>query len=150
MLLGTILERARAYTKAGELHGAKRSDKRAVQQTEYEKRIDGLDEEKQRLYERFVIGELDAVSYKSESAALDAQILQLVGASSALSTGQTNTQLKEFRELASSICSEETLTHQMVDLLIEKVQVYPGNRVAVKWKAAVAAFFGDNQQVRAR
>ena len=149
MLLGTIWERARAYTKVGELHGAKRSDKRAVQQSEYEKRIDGLGEEKRRLYERFVRGQLDAVGYKTESAALDAQVLQLVGASSALSTGQTNTQLKEFRELASSICSEETLTHQMVDLLIEKVQVYPGSRVAVKWKTAVAAFFEDSQQVRA-
>jgi len=107
-------------------------------QFEDDKRIADIAEERQRLYERFVLGELDGVAYKAESTALDVQAAQLVGPNSALSAervqfSKARAQHKELMELAGSIVSEKTLTHRLVDLLVKKVLAFPGGRVEVKW-----------------
>jgi hypothetical protein len=114
---------------------------KAEQQAEYERQIAKLIEEKYGLYERYVLRELNAEEYKTAKAGLDTEhsrlsrILNSVKAeSAALSAAKASAD--ELRSLADTALGASKLTRPLADLLIEKVYVYPGNRVEIAWKAA--------------
>jgi len=96
--------------------------------------------EKQVLYERFVRGEIDVDEYKSaknlNSTEIDrlSHILSTLTAEASKRTATlcTNKQLHEITERAFR---ENTLSCQLVDMLIDKVVVFPDGNVNVTWKA---------------
>jgi len=111
------------------------------QQSEYEKRITLLREEKRLLYEKLVLGALSADEYKAEKSTIDAELSHLnraydsLKAETAVMVG-TKSSDDEIRRLAESASGESKLSRAIVELLIDKVYVYPGNRVEIKWKVA--------------
>ena len=123
-------------------------DAQAAKRHEYERQIAELNDEKRNLYEQLVLWEIDAGSYKAAKATLDEQLARLEQVYSAISSeidrlSQGEIRHKQCRVLAQSALDEHTLTQRLVDLLIERVLIYPGKKIEVKWK--VAGFFEAGQ-----
>ena len=109
------------------------------QQAEYEKRLGGLQEEKRVLYERLIIGEIDATEYRAEKAVLDAEISRLAHAVDTLKSeadllSAAKASGDKLRRVAGAALSTDRLTRPFVDLLIDKVYVFPDSRVEIVWK----------------
>jgi len=114
------------------------------QQSEYEKRINLLREEKCQLYERYVLGTITAEAYKAEKSVIDTELNRLNQAyaslklETAVMVASKNSD-DEIRRIAESASGESKLNKALVELLIDKIYVYPGNRIEIMWK--VADFF---------
>lgn len=112
---------------------------KAEQQVRYERRLDKYHDEKRLLYERFILGEMDEAGYKIEKSLIDAETSKLNHALNTLKTEAAvllvaKTADDEVRKLAKDALGKNELSRQLVDLLIDKVCIYPGNRVEIKWK----------------
>jgi len=111
------------------------------QQAEYEKQINLLREEKCQLYERYVIGAVTAEAYKAEKSDIDTELNRVtqayisIKAETAVLVASKSSD-DEIRRLAESASCEGKLSKALVELLIEKVYVYPGNRIEIQWKFA--------------
>ena len=103
--------------------------------TEHEDIIENLQDEKQRLYESFISGEICLEEYKTKKSAVDAELLrarhmlETVRAQYAKRTPDVTAV-----DAAKKVLSESTLTQELVAMLIDKVLVYPDNRVEIVWK----------------
>lgn len=120
---------------------------RSAQQIEYERRIARCNDNKRALYERFVLRALDAERYKTLKAEVDAEMTRLERANAAVKEQVTqmlaNREAKiKAREIAGTASRESKLSRELVDLLIEKVLIYPGNEIEIVWK--VSDFVNQN------
>ena len=111
----------------------------AAERTEYEKQIDALEDSKQSLFEQYVMGEIDVETYKSEKAACDAAILKAKNAYAAIAAQANKKQEEQARqssrtEIAKAITDAESLTPELVNLLIEKIYVFPDKRIEIACK----------------
>ena len=111
----------------------------AAEPTEYEKLIEALEDSKQSLFEQFVMGEIDVETYKSEKAACDAAILKAKNAHAAIAVQAEKRQEEQARqssraEIAKAITNSDSLTPELVNLLIEKVYVFPDKRIEIAYK----------------
>jgi hypothetical protein len=137
MLFDVISKQAQVILNIGKLSDVGQINVRLTRQAEYSKQIVALDNHKRRLYERFILGELTIEGYKTEKAPLDAETQRLAQISAALSSElEKLAQDGRRKKLASQVCAENGLTPALVDLLIEKVLIFPGERVEVRWKTA--------------
>ena len=131
IILDMIRQRVSLNRDATENNSVSRSQP----EQEYERLISKCRKEKQMLYERFVKDEISAEGYKSEKTVLDAESDRLSQAYAALKkTAAARTSDKQLRELMEAAASENTLTIELVDLLIDRVRVYPDGRVDIQWK----------------
>ena len=78
-------------------------------------------------------------TYKSEKASYDAAILKAKNAHAAISAQAEKKQEEQARnssrtEIAKAITGAESLTPELVNLLIEKVYVFPDKRIEVAYK----------------
>ena len=94
---------------------------------------------KQSLFEQYVMGEIDVETYKSEKAACDADILKAKNAYAAIAAQAKKKQEEQARqssrtEIAKAITDAECLTPELVNLLIEKVYVFPDKRIEIAYK----------------
>ena len=111
----------------------------AAEPTEYKKQIEALEDSKQSLFEQYVMGEIDVETYKTEKAACDAAILKTKNAYAAISAQAKKKQEEQARqssrtEIAKAFTDVESLTPELVDLLIEKVYVFPDKRIEIAYK----------------
>jgi DNA invertase Pin-like site-specific DNA recombinase len=114
---------------------------KTAQQAEYGKSIEKCRDEKRSLYEKLILGELDAAGYMTKKAEIDAELGHLTrvvaglnAETSAMSAAKSAGD--DMRELAGTALGENKLTRPLVDLLIDKVYVYPDNRVEIMWRVA--------------
>ena len=111
----------------------------AAEPTEYKKQIEALEDSKQSLFEQYVMGEIDVETYKTEKAACDAAILKTKNAYAAIPAQAKKKQEEQARqssrtEIAKAFTDVESLTPELVDLLIEKVYVFPDKRIEIAYK----------------
>ena len=106
---------------------------------EYAVKIDACQEQKRELYELLITREIDADEYKRRKAAVDKE-LKLMQQTHAAILKQTeqesvDTELKATHtQLAQEITAAGRLTHELADVMIDRVYVLPGNRLDVVWK----------------
>ena len=111
----------------------------AAKCSEYEKQLEALKDEKQALFERYLLGQIELDTYKSEKAVYDAEILKVKNAYAAV-TAQAKLKREEQarqssrQEIVHSIVEADVLTSELTDLLIEKVYVFPDNRIEIVYK----------------
>ena len=110
-----------------------------AERSEYEKQIKALYDSKQALFEQYIMGELDMEAYKAQKAAYDATILKTKNAYAAVAAQAKQKQEEQDRqtnrqEVAKAITDAEGLTPELTDLLIEKVYVFPDNRIEIAYK----------------
>lgn len=109
------------------------------QQDLYSLQILDMKKQKTRLYERLILEAISLDEYKREKGAIDAQLTVLSNIFS--NTLQKNDELlrtKEEKEkrlvIAEKITTHKSLSKELVELLIHKVNVYPNSQVEIVWK----------------
>ncbi len=104
--------------------------------SECEEQISALQEEKMRLYERYVGGEIDAAQYSAEKSNLDAVLLKTKSAHAALTAEAKQAQEKHDEQVQrQSIIREvrdaDAITPALADELIDKVYVFPDSTIKI-------------------
>ena len=101
--------------------------------------MEALKDQKQALFERYLLGQIELDTYKSEKAVYDAEIRKVKNAYAAV-TAQSRLKREEQarqssrQEIVHSIAEADVLTSELTDLLIEKVYVFPDNRIEIVYK----------------
>ena len=107
-------------------------------QEEHEKKIQFFQNSKRELYEQFVLGELDAETYKARKAEIDVKLayernVSNVIAAQAKSEQDEQERLLQQKKIADELNAADTLTNSLVDLLIKRVYVFPDNRIELEY-----------------
>ena len=112
-------------------------DQRPVRQIECENNMDGLRNEKRQLYERFVIGDISREEYAARKSALDTELERLGHIYTAISDHNEKTAPdKTSIEAANAALRTNMLTQELVGLLIDRILIFPNNRIEIVWKIA--------------
>ena len=107
--------------------------------SEYEKQLEDLRDQKQALFERYLLGQIELDTYKSRKTDYDAEIRKVKNAYAAV-TAQAKLKREEQarqsnrQEIVHSIAEADALTSELTDLLIEKVYIFPDNRIGIVYK----------------
>ncbi len=134
VVLKSIRRQAKAVLKAG-LHAADVQAVCAPAAEEHMARIEGLKEGKRRLYEAMVSGGITADEYKAQKAAMDAELENAVRVHGAI-LGECKKNIPGADAIAAArqAMKGKKLTEALVDLLVENVLVWPGNKIEIVWK----------------
>lgn len=108
-------------------------------QDSFSLQIDEMKRLKLKLYERLMLKEITLDEYKNEKAVIDEKLTAVTNAFNSTSQSNENAlRTKEEKEkrllLAEKITAQKSLTKELADLLIEKVNVYPNNQIEILWK----------------
>jgi len=112
-----------------------------ARQAEYEQQISSLQDAKRRLYEQYLMREIGLDEYKSHKAECDAKLVQIKNTCAAVTAQakqaqeQREEQIKQ-KQIIREISQADGLTASLVDLLIEKVYVFPGKRIEIAYKVS--------------
>ena len=109
-----------------------------IQQAEHEDKLRAIQDSKRQLYERYALGEIDLETYRSQKAVYDAELVQAKNVHAAI-TAQTKqiqsdyeARLKQ-REIVQEVGSTDVLTQSLIDRLINRVYVFPGDRIEIEY-----------------
>ena len=113
-------------------------DLQTVQQAEHEDKLHSIQDSKRQLYEQYALGEIDLETYQERKAVYDAELVQAKNVHAAI-TAQTKqiqsdyeARLKQ-REIVQEVDSAGTLTQALIDRLINKVYIFPGDRIEIEY-----------------
>lgn len=106
-------------------------------QLECRNRLQTLQDEKQQLYESLVLGDIRPEEYKERKTDLDSDLARQRDVYEVIceqeeKTAPSAASIKAAREALKS----ETLTQELGDQLIDKVLVYPDNRIEIQWRVS--------------
>lgn len=113
----------------------------SAKQAGYGQQISEIQEEKRKLFEQMVLHEVSEQEYKMKKIVLDAELTRVQEVQATLSTQlsqqQENEQIKNAnRALAKKVVDASQLSAELVNMLIERVYVYPGQNIEIVWKVA--------------
>lgn len=113
-------------------------DLQTAQQAEHEEKLRVIQDSKRQLYEQYALGEIDLESYRSQKAVYDAELVQAKNVHATI-TAQTKriqsdyeAKLKQ-REIVQGVDNADVLTQSLIDRLISKVYVFPGDRIEIEY-----------------
>ena len=121
-------------SELGELSPKAGSDKEL---SDYETRIAEINEQRQRHYESYILREINRdefVKLKDECSAEIDRLNKQVAAFKAEAQSRVN--MQSTRAIAEQALGETANYKEIVDTLIEKVYVFPDNRIEIVWKIA--------------
>ena len=134
VVLENILQQARLVLEAAECRPV---DSRPARQLECEASIEELRSEKQRLYERFVLEEISRDEYAVQKTALDAELDRMGHVLTAICEHHEKSAPDTASiEAARAALKSNTLTKELVELMIHRVLIFPDNRIDIEWKAS--------------
>ncbi len=141
LLYELIAAQAKVILGGGGLDGAMQGTVLSEELAGYEERLAALGAEKRALYERLVLGEIGKGAYLQARDEFSAMTSRLEASRDALTArifqARAACEASDAAHAAAVKVSEAgKLTRALVELLIDKVYIYPGNRVGVKWKIA--------------
>lgn len=108
-----------------------------------EEQIAKVQEAKQQLFEQLMRGEISDTDFQTRNADYDADLLRIKN-THAIVSAQAKQAQKEYEEsvkrqtIVQDLSGETGLTQPLADALIDKVTVYPDNRVEISYKFADA------------
>ena len=104
---------------------------------DFEKQIRECVEQRQQYYEQFVLREIDRDTHQSLKAGCAARIDRLKNQLAvARQTERDKQTAQKTAAIAKHVMSEAATPKEIVDTLIEKVLVFPGNKIEIQWKIA--------------
>jgi hypothetical protein len=145
-IFGIITKQVQSVTNIDEITDTSELRIKTEQQSDYEKQIEKMNKEKYRLYERFVVGEVDKDDYRATKINLDTELARITQIHAVLSEetsklAEAKIKGSERKKLGEKLSSENTLERSLVDLLINRVVIYPDNKIEIEWK--ITNFFSD-------
>ena len=114
-------------------------DKVAVRRAEFDNQIFELQEEKRKLYEALVIKQIDVNLYKEQKALIEQRLLEVENTKAVVMTRleaeqQEKERQHQQKDVLQSLVENKGLTSELVDMLIEKIFIYPNKRVEIVLK----------------
>ena len=114
-------------------------DKVAVRRAEFDNQIFELQEEKRKLYEALVIKQIDVNLYKEQKALIEQRLLEVQNTKAVVMTRleaeqQEKERQHQQKDVLQSLVENKGLTSELVDMLIEKIFIYPDKRVEIVLK----------------
>lgn len=112
-------------------------DLQLIQQSEHEKKLRAIQDDKRRLYEQYTLGEIGLEAYKAKKAAYDAELVRIKNVHATIAAqakrGQQEYEaMVERQEVIREAAGAGTLTKAM-NALISKVYVFPGDRIEIEY-----------------
>jgi hypothetical protein len=136
-VLDIIRKQAEVILNTEELIDLSKTSGNAQQTADCEKRIQMLIEQRQSYYEQFVTGEIDRQTHKSLKADCTTQIDRLNSQLAMLRQSVYDSQASRKAAIyAKTVLSESTTEQAIVDMLIEKIHVFPNDQVEITWKVS--------------
>lgn len=126
-------------------------DLQMVQQSEYEKKVQILQDAKRLLYEQFALGEIDLGTYKEQKARYDAELVRVKNVCT-MAAAQTKQAQADYeakvkrREIIKEVSKADSLTQSLIDALIDKVYIFPENRIEIVYKMQDVFDTGENTE----
>lgn len=113
-------------------------DLQTVQQAEHEEKLRSIQSGKRQLYERYALGEIDLETYRTEKEKYDAELVKAknVHATIAAQTKQIRSDYEarlRQREIVQELGSADTLTQELIDRLVKKIYLFPGDRIEIEY-----------------
>lgn len=135
IVLKAIKRQAKIIAASGCLEDVNQSASIPPAVLECERRLEGFQNEKIRLYERLLTGDICREDYLMEKAGIDTEVEKECQALDAI-TGQAAKAGpdKETMEAAGKALRKRTLSQELVDMLIDRVLVYPDKQIEIVWK----------------
>ena len=117
------------------------------EQSEHEQQMRQIMDEKRRLYEQSVLGEIDDETYLAQKSVCDAKLNKIKESHSGLVSKTAKIQINsdkisELKAVAKAVTNEKSLTRELVEALIDKVEIFPEKRVDIFWK--IQDFFEEH------
>jgi DNA invertase Pin-like site-specific DNA recombinase len=134
VVLKSIRRQAKLVAQAG-LRSADVRELSNPAAAEYMVGIEKLRDEKLRLYESLIMGDIGADEYKASKTKVDAKLdesLRMHGA--IVSEKQKSLPDADSVQAAQTALRAKKLTDKLADLLVEKVLVFPDDRIEIVWK----------------
>ena len=132
-------KQAQAILNVHNLSDADLLEVRLAEKADFGSRTEKIKEQKMALYERYILREISLVEYRQRKADIDKELVRLEQAYAELSKQATQMQMAQntknaSRKLAERIADTGSLNANLTDAVIERVYVFPGNRIDVVWK----------------
>ena len=139
LIYGIISKQAQVILGEGSISSASGLDIQSGQESDLAKQIDMLQQKKRGLYEALIMEDLEVCQYKQENTRIDVELAELkrlfaLSESNLAKTRQELEKRDKLKMVAEAVVGEGVLTQALVDLLIDRVYVYPGNGLMIEWK----------------
>ncbi len=103
--------------------------------------LNELQNRKQQLYENLVLGTTTPEEYKAQKAAIDIEIGHQQQVHDAICVqNEKSAPSAATVKAARAALDTEMLSQELVDMLIEKILIFPGGRVEIVWKVSGFAY----------
>ena len=134
IIFESIIRQAELVLDAAGSHPA---DPHSKRQVEYEANMDDLQSEKRKLYERFVLSEIGRDEYVVRKTALDTELDRMEHILTAICDHHKKSAPNAASvEAARDALESNTLTKELVELMIHRVLIFPENRIEIEWKVS--------------
>ncbi|MCL1842321.1 MAG: recombinase family protein [Defluviitaleaceae bacterium] len=136
-VLTIIRKQAEVILNNGDLTVLRKTGCSTQQVADYENQLNSLVAQRQKLYEQFITGEIDRQTHQSLKAECSAQIEQLNERLNLHRQAQHDSQnVQRTADFAKTVFAETITSQEIVDMLIEKIHVFPDNNIEVTWKVS--------------
>ena len=139
LLMTVIRKQLKALLNIDETCDLAMLDMRTAEQRERQTEISQFEDEKQRLYEKFVLQEISKDEYRGQKSALDEK-LNLLHQKHSVSKEKferiesTVKRHETLKTVAEEVRYKHGLTQALVDALIERVNIFPNNHIEIQWE----------------
>ena len=133
--MSIIKIQAELVLESGDLSAFRKTGDGKGQLAEHEKLIKQLGEQRQTVYEQFVMGEIERVTYRKIKTDLAAQIDRLKNMIAATKQSELESHTtRDAAEQVKAVLGETLTTREIVEALVEKVHVFPNDHLEITWK----------------
>jgi hypothetical protein len=137
VVLAVIRKQAEVILAAAELNELAPKSDVSQELSDFEKRLAKCGEQRQLLYERFILREIDRAEYLKLKDECSAEIERLNRQIAAVKAEAKAKTIEAFTLALAKRVVDETAPHkELVDALVDKVNVFPDKRIEIVWKIA--------------
>ena len=136
-VLDIIRKQAEVILNTANLTDLRKTNGNAQQIADCEKRLKSLVEKRQRYYEQFITGEIDRPTHQSIKTDCTEQIDRINAQLSNYRQSQFDSQANQRTASHAKTALNKTATeNEIVDMLIEKVHVFPNFHIEITWRVS--------------
>jgi hypothetical protein len=137
IVLTYIRKQADVVLNSGDLSELRKLSADGKQIAEYQKEVKQCIEQRQQAYERFVLQEIDQETYQSLRKDCSERLDKLNDHISIIKQAERDLQAgKKTAAIAKNAMNESVAPREIVETLIDKVLVFPGKKIKIRWKYA--------------
>ncbi|MCL1805432.1 MAG: hypothetical protein FWG28_05470, partial [Clostridiales bacterium] len=132
-LEAVVLKQIREHAKSI-LHNADDPALQTKPKTDVDGQIARIEDAKLALYEKYVVRAITAEEYQSEKTVLDTDLGHAKNAQAVLiKEAAHKASVAGLRQIAEDALKAKKLSKQVLDALVERISIYPGNRIEIAW-----------------